>query len=93
MGFIEKESSMHRFAWAIALAASLGASGCGHTVEARLLSVEIIRNPDTGEISRVSHWQFPNGDVVATQDRFKKDTPVTDRRGPGRTPTRVVLDD
>jgi hypothetical protein len=95
--FFNKENAMRRFAWLLALAAGLSAGGCGldkfmnsRVIEAKLLSVEIIRDPDTGKISRVSHWQFPDGRVVTTQDRFAKDTPVTDRRGTGRAPIQIV---
>lgn len=59
------------------------------TEQAKLISVEIVKDPQTGEITKLTHWQYPNGDVTTTADRFKKDTPVTDRRT-GSPPSRVV---
>jgi hypothetical protein len=59
------------------------------TEQAKLISVEIVRDPQTGETTKLTHWQYPNGEVTTTIDRFKKDTPVTDRRA-GSPPSRIV---
>jgi hypothetical protein len=61
------------------------------TEQAELISVEIIQDPQTGELTKLMHWRFPNGDVTTTRDRFKKDTPVTNRRT-DRPPSRIVDD-
>ncbi|MDQ7249049.1 hypothetical protein [Dongia sedimenti] len=89
---------MRFFAMLLAAAMLPALSGCelfnafanSHTEQAKPISVEIIKDPETGEITKLTHWQFPNGDMTTTTDRFKKDTPVTDRRTTGRAPVRIV---
>jgi hypothetical protein len=82
-----------------ALAATLLVSGCsyfglrdetGHVVEASLVGVDTVIDPQTGEITTISHWRYDDGVETTTVDRFKKDTPVTDRRATSRAPLRIV---
>jgi hypothetical protein len=80
----------------LGLALLLTVGGCalisGRAEQAELISVEFVRDPETGLVTRLSHWRYPGGDVVTTQDRLGKEISVTDRRA-GRAPTRVVLPD
>jgi hypothetical protein len=87
---------MRFVAMVLALAMLLTVGGCalinGHTEQAELISVEFIRDPETGLVTRLSHWRYPGGDVATTRDRLGKEISVTDRRA-GRAPTRVVVPD
>jgi hypothetical protein len=56
----------------------------------QLIGTETVTDPQTGEIVTLSHWEYPDGVTVTTKDRFKKDTPVTDRRGTSRAPLRFT---
>jgi hypothetical protein len=80
----------------LALASLLTMGGCafvnGHTEQAELISVEFVRDPETGLITRLSHWRYPGGDVVTTRDRLGKEISVTDRRA-GRAPARIIPGD
>ncbi len=80
-----------------ALVSLLATPGCflltGSAEEATLISVEIVQDPVTGRITRLSHWQYSNGDTVTTSSQLSSDASVTDRRNPGRAPTRVTFQD
>jgi len=81
----------------LALVSLLATPGCflltGSSEEATLISVEIVQDPETGRITRLSHWQYANGDTVTTSSQLAQDASVTDRRNPGRAPTRVTFRD
>ncbi|MDQ7249048.1 hypothetical protein [Dongia sedimenti] len=88
-----------RIAFALLLAAStaLGLGACepvmvsnAKVLEPRLTGTETVIDPQTGEVTTLSHWAYPDGGTWTTEDRFKKDTPVTDRRATSRAPLRFV---
>jgi hypothetical protein len=59
-------------------------------LEPKLIDTETVIDPQTGQITTLSHWEYPDGGTWTTQDRFKKDTPVTDRRATSRAPLRFT---
>jgi hypothetical protein len=81
---------------ALALAPLLSASFCDPNVSTarvlapKLIDTETVTDPQTGETVTLSHWEYSDGVTVTTQDRFKKDTPVTDRRATSRAPLRFA---
>lgn len=88
-----------RLASALLLSASLAliASACepimvsnAKVLEPKLIGTETVVDPQTGEITTLSRWEYPDGGTWTTEDRFKKDTPVTDRRNTSRAPLRFV---
>jgi len=89
---------MRRALLALALAPLLSASFCDPNVDVstarvlapKLIDTETVIDPQTGEIITLSHWEYPDGVTVTTKDRFKKDTPVTDRRLTSRAPVRFT---
>lgn len=75
----------------------LAVSGClagkesnGRVVGAKLTGVETVIDPETGDVVKLSHWEYDDGVTITTEDRFKKDTPVEHRRATSRAPVRVV---
>jgi hypothetical protein len=75
----------------IALAPLLGAALCDPglrdrttVIDYKLIDVEFVTDPETGDVVALSHWEYADGVRVTTKDRFKRDTPVEDRRASSR---------
>jgi len=83
---------MRQFGLALALTACLTVSGCAaynslansRVIDYKLIKVETITDPETGETVTLSYWRYDDGVEVTTRDRFKKDTPVEARRATSR---------
>ena len=86
------------FGLVAALTLCLALAGCidprsypsGRVVEAHVVKVDTVIDPVTGRVTLVTHWLYDDGVTRTTEDSFKKDTPVEDRRATSRAPIRVV---
>ena len=83
--------------WIVAAILCAALSGCevvkesnARVLGAKLIDVETVVDPETGVITKLSHWRYDDGVEVTTTDRFKKDTPVEQRRATSRAPLRTV---
>ena len=82
----------------LVVALSLTQFGCldpraydrGRVSKAHIVKVDTVIDPDTGRVTLLTHWQYDDGVTVTTEDHFKKDTPVEERRASSRAPVRVV---
>jgi hypothetical protein len=61
-----------------------------YEVKAKLVKTETVIDPVTGATTMYSYWEYADGVTLKTEDRFKKDTPVEQRRGTSRPPVRTV---
>jgi hypothetical protein len=61
-----------------------------YEVKAKLVKTETVIDPITGEATIYSYWEYTDGVTLKTEDRFKKDTPVEQRRATSRAPIRTV---
>jgi hypothetical protein len=61
-----------------------------YEVKAKLVRTETVIDPVTGDATTYSHWEYEDGGKWVTEDRFKKDTPVEQRRATSRAPIRTV---
>ena len=61
-----------------------------YEVKAKLAKTETVIDPITGEATIYSYWEYTDGVTLKTEDRFKKDTPVEQRRATSRAPIRTV---
>jgi hypothetical protein len=89
---------MRHLGSALVLTILLVASGCAgpdgfsgiREVEYKLIDVETVTDPQTGEIVKLSHWRYDDGVEVTTKDRFAKETRVEDRRATSRPGLRLA---